>query len=120
MRPRHVQSALALNRFNKEGGGHVDAAGWIGEHSLKKIDGIDFGTEIAVVGKSGDAGERNTRGAAIVAVAGRGQCSQGYAMEAVGERDDGRTACYLARELERGFHGIGAGRAGKLDFEVHV
>mgnify|MGYP000550189576 CR=1 FL=1 len=51
--------------------------------------------------------------AAVIAVAGAGQCPQGHAVEAVGERDHLRPAGDLAGDLQRRLHRVGPRRAGE-------
>jgi hypothetical protein len=64
--------------------------------------------------------QRNAGRIAELAVAGQCQRTQRYTMKTVGERDDALTAGNVARQLDRRFDSIGAGRPGELELVLQV
>ena len=59
-------------------------------------------------------------GASLGGIARGRQCAERYAVIAVGESDHGVPAGDPARDLERRFDGVGAGRSGELDLVVQA
>ena len=110
---RGVEPAFALNGFDQNGGRRVQAARRVGQAALQQFGRVDIGTMIAVIGFVADMVERHARAPALGGVAGAGQRAQGHAVEAVGEGDHQFAPGDLARQLDRRFHRVGAGRAGE-------
>src|SRR5690606_10089178 len=112
--------AFALYNLNDHRSRLVDAAGRVGKQLVHHRDGVDLVAEVVGVGHAADVGQRNAGSATVVLIAGGCQRADAATVEAVGETDDVAAACHLARQLQRGFHRVGAGRAGELHDVVHA
>jgi hypothetical protein len=85
------------------------------QHGLEVVERVGVLAQVAVEGHRGAMAQRHTGAGALEAVAGHGQRPERHAVEGVGEADHLLASGDLARELERGFDGIGAGGAGELE-----
>ena len=117
-RARDVDAALALHGLDDDRRGQVEARARVVEHLLEQVERVDIRAEVAVVGQARDVVEADARGAAVVAVAGRGERAEAQAVEGVRERHDGGAAGRLAGDLERRLDGVRAGRPGELQLVV--
>ncbi len=115
---RDVDAALALHGLDDHRGGQVEARAPVVEHLLEQVEGVGIRSEVTVVGQARDVVEADARGAAVVAVAGRGKGAEAQSVEGVRERHDRGPAGRLAGDLECGLDGVRAGRPGELQLVV--
>ena len=116
---RDDDAALRLYRLEDHGGWLVDAGGFVFEHRLYVVDGVEGAHEAVWVGHETDALQRDSRTSAMVAVSGRRQTAQGHPVIAAHEREDARTPRRLARDLECRFDRVRPRGATELHL-VHV
>ncbi|MNC41687.1 hypothetical protein D3C75_904620 [compost metagenome] len=109
-----VEAALALHHLDDHRGRLVDAAARIVEQLVDHRDGVDLVAEVVGVGHATDVAQPGAGTTAVMLVAGGGQGADAAAVEAVGEADHVAAPGDLARQLQRGFHRVGAGRPGEL------
>ena len=110
-----IQAAFALNHLNNYCSRLVDTAARVAEHLVHHGDGVDLVTEVVGVGHAADVSQRYAGSAAVMAVTGGSQCTDGATVEAIGKADDIAAAGYLASQFQGCFNGVGAGRAAELD-----
>ncbi len=116
----HVDAALALHGFDDRRGRVVETAAGVGEHALQQVGTVPGPAEVAIERQARGVAERHPRAVALETVAGSGERAQGHPVESLGKGDDGAPPRRLARQLERRFHRIGAGRPGKLHLVVEA
>ncbi|MNN40531.1 hypothetical protein D3C81_1546080 [compost metagenome] len=116
----YIQAALALHTFDDDGGRQINAAARIDDQFIEHRNRVDVHAEVTGVRRAMYIVQRHTGGIAEFTITGQGQRTQRYAVEAIGKRNHHLTAGDITRQLDRGFDGIGAGRAGELDLVLHL
>ena len=94
-----MQPAFALDRFDDDGCGKIDAAAVLLQKRGEVVDRIDASAEEAFVRHGCRVRKRNSRARAFGGVAGDRQGSQGHAVEGIGEVQYVLTSRDLTRQL---------------------
>ena len=110
-----VQTALALHRFDDDGGRPVNAAGRVVDHLLEDGRRIDLFPEVAVEGHRCHTEQRHARRVPVMGITRGGHRTQRDAVESIGEGDDVVASGDVPRKLQCGLHRVSPGRAGKLN-----
>src|SRR3546814_12667521 len=89
---RGVEPAFALNGFDEDRRGRVEAARRVGEPLFEQLGGVDVGAVIAVIGFVADVAQGNARAAALPGIAGAGERAERHRPAARGGGEEwGRT-----------------------------
>ncbi len=112
-----VDATLGLDRFDDHGGGQFEATALVTEQLLEVGEGVESG-EVALVRHKHDVVEGVAGGLAEVLVGRGSERSTTDAVEGTREGDHRGPAGRQASDLERGFHRVGSGGAGELQFVV--
>ncbi len=115
-----VDAALALHRFDDDRRRLFQAAGAVLEHGFQIVGRVAAFAEIAAIRQRRRARHGNTGTAALGGIAGHRQRTQRHAVIGVGKEQHARPLLDLARDLERSFHRVGAGRPRELNLIFHA
>ena len=113
-RASDVHSPFGLNRLDDKCGRRVNSAATIAQKLIQIADPVDA-IAVSFVRHPNDPIQRQTGGASKQTRTGGGQCAEGRAMEAVGERHDRNTAGVKSGELQRRLNRIRAGWTRELN-----